>query len=361
VYVDTMAAIAPAEKIVDKINRREQAGEVPYFSFEYFPPRTEQGVNNLYARIERMAQQEPLFVDFTWGAGGSTCDLTIDLSASTKEKTGLDVNMHMTCTNQESSKVDEGLKAAQEKNIRNICALRGDPPKGQDKWEAVEGGFECALDLVKYIRKETGDHFGISVSGYPEGHPDVIKPVADLGRELSESELKRVVKDENGEFVCSDDDFAKELAYLKEKIDAGGEVIITQLFYDSQVFIQFVKDCRAAGINAPVLPGLMPIQAYAGFKKMCGFCKTRVPEDVAKKMEEIKEDEAAVKAYGIELATQMAKDILASDVGVNGLHFYCLNLEKSALAVLDNLGLKKDVVEDAAAEKENTLAGTHIN
>merc|ERR1712054_716400 len=209
----TMAA--PAEKIVDKINRREQAGEVPYFSFEYFPPRTEQGVSNLYARIERMAQQEPLFVDFTWGAGGSTSDLTLELATETKKQFGLDVNMHMTCTNQEASKVDEGLEGAKAGNVRNICALRGDPPKGQDKWVATEGGFECALDLVKHIRKTHGDYFGISVAGYPEGHPDNICPVSELGRELTESEQRRVIVDADGvSHVCSDDKWKVEMDYL---------------------------------------------------------------------------------------------------------------------------------------------------
>jgi len=348
-----------AEKIIDKINKREAEGAVPYYSFEYFPPRTDDGVKNLYARIGRMAQQEPLFVDFTWGAGGSTCELTMELSQNTKKQTGIDVNMHMTCTNQEACKVDEGLKAAKEGDVRNICALRGDPPKGQEKWEVTEGGFACALDLIKYIRAQHGDHFGISCSGYPEGHPDVIKPVSELGRELTDSEKGRVVTDEGGDFVCSDADYAKELEYLKAKIDAGGEVIITQLFYDTPCFLQFVRDCRAAGINCPILPGIMPIQAYAGFKKMTGFCKTRVPEALAKALEEIKEDEAAVKAFGIKYASDMCKELLESGLGLNGLHFYCLNLEKSALAILDNLGLKKEV-EEVKTENENTLAGTHI-
>jgi methylenetetrahydrofolate reductase (NADPH) len=308
-----------------------------------------------------MAAQDPLFVDFTWGAGGSTSELTLELSVNTKKNFNMDVNMHMTCTNQEASKVDEGLEGAKSGNVRNICALRGDPPKGQDKWVATEGGFECALDLVKHIRASHGDYFGISVAGYPEGHPDNITPVKDLGRELSASEQLRVMVDSEGEeHVCCDENWAKEMAYLKEKVDAGGEIILTQLFYDTETFLQFVRDCRAWGINCPVLPGIMPIQAYGGFKKMTGFCKTRVPAEVTEAMEAIKDDTDAVKAYGIDFATKMCQQILASDVGVNGLHFYTLNLEKTVFAILDKLGLKKTLDSETANETENTLQGTHI-
>lgn len=352
---------SPPQKIIDQIREREAAGRVPYFSFEYFPPRTEEGVTNLNARLIRMAKQEPLFLDFTWGAGGSTSELTLELATNAKKSTNVDVNMHMTCTNQEASKVDVGLEGAKAGMIRNICALRGDPPKGQDKWEAVEGGFECALDLVKHIRSEHGDYFGISVAGYPEGHPDTILPVADLNRELSETEKIRVMVDEDGnERVCSDEKYASEIAYLKAKIDAGGEVILTQLFYDTQVFLQFVRDCRAAGIEAPILPGIMPIQGYGGFKRMTGFCSTRVPLAVKEALEGIKDNESEVKAYGIELAATMCKEILDSDLGINGLHFYTLNLEKSVFGILAKLGLKKDVAEEVKTESENTLKGTHI-
>jgi len=346
--------------VIDKIRAREAAGQVPYFSFEYFPPRTSDGVTNLYARLGRMTAQDPLFVDFTWGAGGSTSDLTLELAVNTKKNYGMDVNMHMTCTNQDASKVDVGLEGAKAGHVRNICALRGDPPKGQEKWEAVEGGFECALDLVKHIREVHGDYFGISVAGYPEGHPDNIKPVADLGRELTDSERIRVCNVEGVEHVCNDQDWKVELDYLKEKIDAGGEIILTQLFYDVGTFLQFVRDCRAHGIMCPILPGIMPIQAYGGFKKMCGFCKTRVPADVAEQMEALKEDGDGVKAYGIDLAARHCKEILDSDLNLNGVHFYTLNLEKSVLGILEKLGLKKEVAEEVTVETENTTVGTHV-
>mmetsp|Transcript_31306 Transcript_31306/g.43397 ORF Transcript_31306/g.43397 Transcript_31306/m.43397 type:complete len:383 (-) Transcript_31306:136-1284(-) len=351
--------IIASEKIVDKINACKKTGK-PFVSFEYFPPRTDDGVKNLYERLGRMAKQNPLFIDFTWGAGGSTSELTVELSVNSKARYNLDVNMHMTCTNQPLEKVDEGLASAIAGGIRNICALRGDPPLGQEKWEAVEGGFTCALDLVKHIRKTHGDHFGISVSGYPEGHPDNIKPASALGRPLSESEKKRVMVDSTGaENVCCDADYQIELQYLKEKVDAGAEVIITQLFYDADVFIQFVKDCLAFGIHAPILPGIMILNAHGGFKRMTGFCKTRVPVEIEKRVEELKDDPEGVKAYGIEVGADICRKLLASGL-VHGLHFYTLNLEKSTFAIMEALGMKKAETKDVV-ENENTFAGTLIN
>jgi len=214
------------------------------------------------------------------------------------------------------------------------------------------------------LRSQHGDWFGITLAGYPEGHPDNIKPVKDLGRELSEGEKRRVMSDPEGvEHVCSDDDWKIELDYLKAKVDAGGEVILTQLFYDVETFLQFVRDCRAHGINCPILPGIMIIQAYGGFQKMCGFCKTRVPAAVAAAMEERKEDPDAVKAYGIQLSTEICEAILASDLNLKGLHFYTLNLEKSVFAIMANLGILKVVDTDAAPVAEDvgaSTAGTNI-
>lgn len=153
-----------------------------------------------------------------------------------------------------------------------------DPPAGEEAWEAVEGGFTCALDLVKYIRKTHGDYFGISVAAYPEGHPNNIKKVEE-GRELSASELTRVVTMEDGQYVCSDEDYATEIAYLKAKVDAGADFLITQMFFDVPLFLKFCEDCKTAGINVPVVPGLMLVQNYGGFMRMTKFCKSRVPEE----------------------------------------------------------------------------------
>lgn len=222
--------------------------------------------------------------------------------------------MHLTCTNMPVSKLKESLDAALAAGVTNVLALRGDPPHGKDHFEAVDGGFSCALDLVRYIRAEYGDAFGIGVAGYPEAHPDGI----------------------TGDARADAEAYSRDLVYLKEKIDAGADFVITQLFYDVDAYLRFVRDARTVGITAPILPGVMPITSYAGFRRMTSFCKTRVPSHVADVLETVRGDEAAVRAYGVSLATMMCQRLL--DAGAPGIHLYTLNLEKAALATLANLG-----------------------
>ena len=328
---------------------------MPPIAFEYFPPRSEAGEANLYARFARMARHKPLYMDMTWGAGGGTSDLTLELCINAKEKYGMEPNMHLTCTNMDVAKIKAGLEDAKAAGICNIVALRGDPPQGQEKWEASEGGFECALDLVKHMRAEHGDFFCISVAGYPEGHPEVIKKVAE-GQVLTDSEAVRVTTLEDGQYVCSDADYAKEIAYLKQKVDAGADLIITQMFFDVKVYTQFVQDCKAAGINVPVVPGIMMLSKYAGFSRMTSMCKTRVPAEIAAKVESIKEDADAVKAYGVELATEISKQLLASGAPI--LHYYSLNLDNPTVAVLEALG-RANPPEPPKASSVTTTTITH--
>lgn len=330
-------------KIIDLIKVKD-AEKKPYFAFEFFPPRTEAGVKNLVERFHRMKEQDPLYCDVTWGAGGATSDLTLDLCKTLQNIVGLESNMHLTCTNMEVQKIDEALLGAKGSGIRNIVALRGDPPVGSAKWEAVEGGFTCASDLVKYIRKEHGDYFGISVAGYPEGHPTVIKPIVP-GTVLSASEQSRVVESAEGPVVCSDEDYRAELAYLKSKVDAGADFIITQMFYNVEVFFLFVEDCRAININCPILPGIMLIQNYGGFTRMTAFCKTNVPATIKAQVEAAKDDEEEFKKVGIRIGTEMCQQLLSK--GFLGIHFYSLNLEHVVYGILANLGWKKPGGETA--------------
>ncbi|CAM9925046.1 unnamed protein product, partial [Ectocarpus sp. 12 AP-2014] len=158
-------------KIIDKIQQAMEAKE-PFYSFEFFPPKTSAGVENLSARMERMATLEPLFVDVTWGAGGSTSDLTLAISANAQKYLGVEVLMHLTCTNLKVEEIKGALNKAREAGIQNILALRGDPAKGLGNWEAAEGGLRHAIDLVRLIREEHGDYFGVAVAGHPEGHVD---------------------------------------------------------------------------------------------------------------------------------------------------------------------------------------------
>jgi len=314
----------------------------PFISFEYFPPKTPEGVEKLHKVISTMAEQDPLFMDMTWGAGGATSDLTLDISAKSQARHDVMVNMHLTCTNQVKEKCDFGLNGAKAAGICNIVALRGDPPKGQEKWEVTEGGFACALDLVKYTRANYGDYFSLQVSGYPEGHPDVIKPVADLGRPLTASEKMRLVYMDGKEYVCSDEDMKGEIAYLKQKIDAGGDVIITQLFYDFEVFAFWMKEIRAAGITVPVLPGIMPLNNYGGLKRMCGFCKTRIPPAMEMAMDKLKGDDqkAAFIDYGVNYMAELCVKIVKAGL-CPGLHFYSLNASERTYQILAKLGYLK--------------------
>merc|ERR1719327_1078621 len=240
--------------------------------------------------------------------------------------------------------VDFGLNGAKSAGICNIVALRGDPPKGQEKWEVTEGGFACALDLCKYMRQGYGDYFSIQVAGYPEGHPDRIKKVADLGREMSAKEKTRVVYVEGEEYVCSDEDHEIELKYLKEKCDAGGDVILTQLFYDFDVFETFVKACRTKGITVPIVPGIMPLNAYGGFKRMTGFCKTRIPPAMAQVVAKLSGDDKKddFVEFGLEYMVALCKQLQTSGL-VPGLHFYALNSSERTFEILKRLGYLRPV------------------
>eukprot|EP00798_Chlamydomonas_sp_ICE-L_P019960 gene19960-26668_t len=302
-------------KIIDKVNEKIAANQ-PFFSFEYFPPRTDDGVENLFERMERMVTNAPVFCDITWGAGGSTAEVTLGIAERMQTQICVETMMHLTCTNMQEEMLHSALDKVRAYGLQNILALRGDPPKGQEKFEAVEGGLSCALDLVKFIRKEHGDYFGICVAGYPEAHPDTVIEGDDVHNEKA---------------------YWENMAYLKQKVEAGGDMIITQLFYDCDKFVKFCADCKAMDINVPILPGIMPIMTYGGFKRMTGFCKTFVPQEILDVVESNKDNEEGLKNYGIELGAEMCRKLLAA--GAPGVHLYSLNLERSAVGILERLGM----------------------
>jgi methylenetetrahydrofolate reductase (NADPH) len=199
------------------------------------------------------------FVDMTWGAGGSTSKLTMDLCCKIQQSHGAVANMHLTCTNVDKEQIKETLRKCTEEGIVNILALRGDPPAGQVDWKATDGGFQCARELVSYIRSSHGDYFHITVAGYPEGHPNRMEVIIDGFDSLSINEQARCSfeVDENGNEtvrVCRDAQFEEELRYLKSKVDAGADCIITQMFFDCSVFENFVARCREIGITVPIIP-----------------------------------------------------------------------------------------------------------
>ena len=292
-------------KISSILNEYNNQGKT-FYSFEFFPPKTDFGLDNLYSRIDRMAALRPAYIDVTWGAGGSTAEKTFDMSKTIQKYFGLDVMMHLTCTNMPIDSIKQVLLDSKENNISNILALRGDPPEGVSHWENNYSGFNNGVDLVKYIRKEFGDIFFIGVGGYPETH-----------QEQKDSEL--------------------DISFLKKKVDAGADIIVTQLFYDLEKFLLFRDKCFRAGINVPIVPGIMPIHNYARFIKFTQFCKVNIPSSVSKELESIKNDDSSVIEYGIEQASKMCEQLI--NEGAPGLHFYTLNLEYSVTEILSSIGL----------------------
>jgi len=297
-----------------------------HYSFEFFPPKTEAGLDNLLTRIDRMSRRlNPLFVSITWGANGSTLSRTLAIASHAQRFACVDVLLHLSCTGLTREQIVQILNMAKSSGVRNILALRGDPPPPKRAWkEGDVSGGECdrAIDLVKLIRKLHGDYFGIGVAGHPEGHPSSAK--------------------------CNDGSTSLEMQHLKDKIDAGADFIITQFFYDVDVFLEYVKRCRRIGITCPVIPGIMPIQSYSNLLKMTSFCNISVPPSVLERLERVRHDDEAVKKIGCEIAAEMCHRILAEtssssafeyniedDCSVHGFHFYT----KSRTKYNTNLGV----------------------
>lgn len=269
-----------------KLHEGRKTGK-PSFSFEFFPPKTAQGVQNLYDRMDRMHGLGPTFIDITWGAGGRNSHLTCEMVKVAQSVYGLETCMHLTCTDMEKSKLDEALREAYNAGCKNILALRGDPPREKEKWEATAGGFRFAKDLVKYIKDNYGDHFDIGVAGYSEG--------------------------------CDDqDDPDLLLDHLKEKVDAGGTFIVTQMFYDVDIFLNWVKKVRAKGIDVPIVPGIMPIHTYAAFMRRAQWTKCRVPPEWLEALEPVKNDDAEVREVGRHLIATMCRRLM--EAGILHLH-----------------------------------------
>ena len=247
-----------------------------------------------------------MFMDITWGAGGKTAGRTHLIAQGAQSYVGVETMMHLTCTNQSVEAVKSALKEARKNGIQNILALRGDPPEGASSWSAAEGGLSYASDLVSLIRAEHGDFFGIAVAGYPSGHPE------------SES-------------------YAADLEWLKVKVDAGADFIVTQLFFDAADFLRYVADCRAIGITCPIVPGILPIQSYASLRHLSKMASTPIPEEIISDVESIKSDDKAVRDYGVQRAVQMIRELWEG--GVLGVHFYTLNREVATGQIVDALSL----------------------
>lgn len=302
-------------QIKDMLAQNGKAAK-PTFSFEFFPPKTAQGVQNLYNRMESMQGLGPSFIDITWGAGGRHAELTCEMVAVAQSNYGLETCMHLTCTDMGREKIDQALRAAYKAGCTNILALRGDPPANKDEWTACDDDFQYARDLVKYIRKTYGNHFDIGVAGYPEG--------------------------------CDDqDDEDLLLDHLKEKVDEGATFIVTQMFYDVENFLKWVEKVRTKGITIPIIPGIMPISSYASFLRRCKHMNAKIPDGWMEALEPIKDDEAAVKEVGKGLVAEMCRQIV--DSGINHLHFYTMNLARATKDLLEELDILSDEKKSEAA------------
>ncbi len=285
-----------------KISERLREGR-PCFSFEFFPPKTADGEATLWHTLEDLKQLAPDFVSVTYGAGGSSRDRTIDLVTHIKERTGIEAMAHLTCVGQteaELAAVMERLRAA---GLDNVLALRGDPPKGVAHFEAVSGGFAFASQLVGMIRSKK---FDVSIGGaaYPEGHVDT--PLRD-----------------------------DDLRHLKEKVDAGCDFLITQLFFDNAFFFDFVERARRIGITVPIIPGIMPITNYDQLQRFVRMCGTTIPMRLQLQLERVKDDHDALVQLGVAHATVQCVELLAR--GVPGIHFYTLNRSPATRMILGAL------------------------
>ncbi|XP_052760909.1 methylenetetrahydrofolate reductase (NADPH)-like [Mya arenaria] len=299
------------KRLIDRINKRINKG-ANFFSLEFFPARTVNGAVNLLARFERMGAGKPLFCDITWHPAGDPSNTNKPTSSTCMASTmlnycGLETMLHITCADQTEEQIKANLHKAKDLGLRNLLALRGDPPDGKENWTYQKGMLNYASDLVHLIRQEFGDYFVICVAGYPTGHPE------------SES-------------------YEEDLQSLKKKVDAGADFIITQLFFKAETFIKFFHDCRALGINCPIIPGILPIQAYQSLRHIVKLSRLEVPQDVIDDINPIKDNDEAIRNYGVDQAVNMIKQLFESGV-VNGLHFYTLNREVATIEVLKRLGM----------------------
>jgi methylenetetrahydrofolate reductase (NADPH) len=291
------------------------ARQRPTFSFEFFPPKTGEEDDQALAAITELEPLRPSFVSVTYGAGGSTRQRTQDLVLRIKEETACDPVPHLTCVMHTAVELEEILETYAASGISNVNALGGDVPRSAVGYDRSQDEFCYAADLVRFIRafNESGRHpdprgFGIGVAGYPEGH------------HLTPNRLL-------------------EMDHLKAKVDAGADVIITQLFFDNRDFYDFRERCALAGIHIPIVAGIMPVTSLKGLQRMAGLALgTRFPARLLKAIDRANGDPEGVRRVGIHWATEQCRDLL--DSGVDGIHFYTLNRSTATREVYANLGVK---------------------
>jgi methylenetetrahydrofolate reductase (NADPH) len=285
-----------------------QKGYPLAFSFEFFPPRTDKGVENLRAVSQKLAGKNPCFFSVTFGAGGSTQDRTLETVIDIKRNTGVDVAPHLSCIGSTRERIREILNTYIENDIHHLVALRGDMPSGMH----TPGEFRYANELVEFIRSETGQHFFIEVAAYPEFHPQASNADTDIRN-------------------------------FKRKVDAGADAALTQYFYNFDAYTAFVDNCERLGVAIPIVPGIMPITNYTNLVRFSDTCGAEIPRWIRKRLEGFGDDSASIKAFGLDVTTELCRKLL--DAGAPGLHFYSMNQAGPTLTIWDNLGLPTDKSE----------------
>jgi methylenetetrahydrofolate reductase (NADPH) len=273
-------------------------------SCEFFPPRTAEAIPTVLRAIERVSAYQPDFVSVTYGAGGSTRAFTREITQWVKKETPLEVMAHLTCVAQTREEVHDVLQSLERDGIENIIALRGDPPQGQSTFVATQGGFAHASELIDHVKAHF--RFGIAAACYPEGHTE-------------------------------SPDLESDIRYARLKVEKGADFLISQLFLDNRDYFFYVEQARQAGINVPIIPGILPILNTAQIRRFTALCGAKIPPDLDRELERLAEDEDAVRELGVNHATEQVRELW--DSGVPGVHFYVLNRSYSVARILDNLNL----------------------
>ncbi len=287
-----------------RIDERLADGSEPSFSFEFFPPRTDEGERNLGRALAELSRLAPTFVSVTYGAAGSTTQKrkTVDIVRHLKRDYGLEAMAHFTCVGATTVELRETLDLMRDAGIKNVLALRGDPPVGQAEWTATEGGLEYSRELIELIRDDYD--FAIGAACFPEIHIHATSAESDL-------------------------------QYLKEKVDSGARFLITQLFFDNGIYWDFVARARDIGIDVPIIPGIMPITNFDQIKRVTSMCGASIPDHLLRELGLRADQPDAVADFGVAYATLQCADLL--EHGAPGIHFYTLNKSPATRAILSAL------------------------
>ena len=271
-------------------------------SFEFFPPRTAEGIPAVLETLDGLKAYHPDFVSITYGAGGSTRAFTEEITFAAKRNAGVEVMAHLTCVGQTKEEIHAVLERLEAEGVENVIALRGDPPRGTTEFVPVEGGFQHATDLLRHIKANF--KFGVAAACYPEGHTESVDLDADL-------------------------------KYVKLKVDNGADFLVTQLFYDNRHYYDFVERARAGGIGVPIIPGVLPVLNTAQVRRFTALSGSEIPPALNKLLDKYADDDDSARDMGVEYATAQVRELW--DSGVPGVHFYVLNRTYSVSRILDNL------------------------